>query len=150
MSQDRPHGDAARKAWDTRRQRVDRPPIDTSTPEGRILRQAQRAASAAIGRAHKTGLPCDEDWMMDATSRIIEQDFRCAMTGLKFDVDFRTEGAGGTHLAPSPDQIEAGKGYVRNNVRWVLWAVNRAKGEMSEDLFIKICRGVVKRCDGKA
>jgi hypothetical protein len=94
MSQNTSRSDAAHKAWETRRKRIARPLIDANTPEGRILRHAQRAASAAIGRSCKTGLPCDADWMMEATNRIIEQGFCCAITGVKFDVDFRTKWAG--------------------------------------------------------
>jgi hypothetical protein len=77
--------------------------------------------------------------MMDAPARISEQGYRCALTHIPFDVDYRTEGAGGTHLAPSPDRIEPGRGYVPGNVRWVLWAINRAKGEMPDELFLRIC-----------
>jgi len=88
--------------------------------------------------------------MLESHLLIEEHGYLCEMTGIRFDVEnFKTDGAGGTHLAPSPDQIEAGKGYVRGNVRWVLWAVNRAKGEMADDLFVKICREVVKHHDAK-
>jgi hypothetical protein len=83
--------------------------------------------------------------MLRSAERIVEQGFRCAMTGVGFDVDFRTPGAGGTHLAPSPDRVVPENGYVPGNVRWVLWAVNRAKGEMPEQLFVEICRALVIR-----
>ena len=63
-----------------------------------------------------------------------EQDYRCALTLIPFDIEFRTGGAGGTHLAPSPDRIDPSLEYVPGNVR-VLWAVNRAKGEMPEEFF---------------
>lgn len=87
--------------------------------------------------------------MMDAPQRIIDQKFRCAVTGMEFDVEYKTPGAGGKHYAPSPDQIETGKGYIPGNVQWVLWAVNRAKGELPEDRFIEICRAVVEQHDNK-
>jgi hypothetical protein len=80
--------------------------------------------------------------MMQAPDRIIEQSFRCAITRLPFNVTYRTRGAGGTHFAPSPDRIDPAKGYVRGNVRWVLWAVNRAKGEMPEEYFLQMCLAV--------
>jgi hypothetical protein len=67
------------------------------------------------------------------------------VTGEAFDVVYRTAGAGGTHLAPSPDRIVPELGYVRGNVRWFLWAVNRAKGEMPDDLFVDICTAVAAR-----
>ena len=150
MSERKIGNEAAIKAWETMRQRGKPPQFDTNTPEGRVLKHAYKAASAAIGRAKKNGLVCDEEWMLDSPQLIIEQNFRCKATGLEFDVDnFKTNGAGGTHRAPSPDQIEAGMGYVRGNVQWVLWAVNRAKGEMHKDNFAEICRAVVERNDAQ-
>lgn len=134
--------DAARKAWKTRRRSAPREKLDRSTPEGRILFHAQRAAAGAIGRASKAGIPVDVEWMHSAPAQIRAQGYCCALTGIRFDVDYRTEGAGGTHLAPSPDRVDPGAGYIEGNVRWVLWAVNRAKGEMPDDLFLRICRAV--------
>ncbi|GMG81932.1 hypothetical protein LNKW23_11450 [Paralimibaculum aggregatum] len=62
--------------------------------------------------------------------------------GIRFEVDHRTEGAGGTHPAPGPDRIDPEVGYVEGNVRWLLWAVNRAKCERPDDLFLRICQAV--------
>ncbi len=151
MSTSKNGKEAALKAIQTMNRRGKPPKFDTSTPEeARILKQAYTAASAAISRASKKGLKSDEKWMLNSHNQIIAQKFRCAVTGLEFHLDkHKTKGAGGTHLAPSPDRIDAGKGYVEDNVRWVLWAVNRAKGEMSHDLFVEICREVVKCHDAK-
>lgn len=118
--------------------------MDKSTPKGRILYHAKQSAAGAIGRAKKAGMPVDVDWMRNAPAQIEAQGFRCALTGLEFDVDYRTEGAGGTHLAPSPDRIDPKLGYVKGNVRWVLWAINRAKGEMPEALFLKVFRSLIQ------
>ncbi len=133
--------EAARRAWETRRLRH-RPTFDLQSREGRVLRHSYSRATAAITKAAKLGIPVDAGWMMDAPARIMEQGYRCTLTGIPFDVDYRTTGAGGTHLAPSPDRIEPSRGYVAGNVRWVLWAVNRAKGEMPEELFLRICKAV--------
>jgi len=149
MSTSKNGNESQLKAHQTMNRRGKPPQFDTSTPEeARILKQAYRAASAAISRASKKGLKFDEKWMLNSHEQIIAQKFCCAVTGLEFDLDkHKTNGAGGTHMAPSPDRIDAGKGYVEGNVRWVLWAVNRAKGEMSHDLFVEVCREVVKRHD---
>jgi hypothetical protein len=146
MSARKKRNEGALKAVETRNRRGKPPQFDTSTPEeARILKQAYRAASAAISRASKKGLNYDEQWMLNFHNQIIAQNFRCAVTGLEFHLDKnKTKGAGGTHMAPSPDRIDAEKGYVEGNVRWVLWAINRAKGEMPHDLFVEICRAVVK------
>jgi len=149
MAESKKVKDAAKKAWETMRRRGNPPQFDTTIPEGRILKHAYKAASAAIGRAKINELPVDEKWMLASHLLIEKQGYCCDVTGIRFNVDYKTKGAGGTHLAPSPDQIRPGEGYVRGNVRWVLWAVNRAKGEMPEDLFIKICREVVNRHDAK-
>lgn len=68
--------------------------------------------------------------------------YRCKVTGRAFDIDFRTRGAGGTHYAPSPDRIVPELGYVRGNVRWILWCINRGKGEMLAEDYLEICRMV--------
>jgi hypothetical protein len=114
-----------------------------------VLEAALRAARGAVGRARREGLPVDTSWMLAAPEHIVRQRYCCALTGIPFDADYRTSGAGGTHLAPSPDRIEPEKGYVPGNVRWVLWAVNRAKGEMPEPLFLRICRAVVDAEEGR-
>ena len=139
----------AKKAINTLRQRGKPPVIAGVTPDQlKILKHAYSAASSAIGRAQKNNLRYDAQWLLDCQRQIVEQQFLCAATGLPFDLKaHKTKGAGGTHFAPSPDRIDSEMGYVKENVRWVLWAVNRAKGEMPNDLFIKICREVVKKAD---
>jgi hypothetical protein len=151
MSTRKKGNEGALKAAGTKSRRGKPPEFDTSTPEeARILRQAYRAASAAISRASKKDLEFDEKWMLNSHNQIIAQKFRCAVTGLEFHLDkHKTKGAGGTHMAPSPDRIDAERGYVEDNVRWVLWAVNRAKGEMPHELFVEICRAVVKCHDAQ-
>ena len=137
--------ESAIKAIETMRRRGMPPQFDTSTYEGKVQKQAYKAASAAIARAKKNRLKCDEEWMLKSHLLIAEQGYVCKMTGIKFDVDFKTEGAGGTHLAPSPDRVDPKEGYVPGNVRWVLWAVNRGKGEMDENLYVEICQAVAQR-----
>ncbi len=150
MSKDKVNSERANRAVETMRRRGKPPQFDTSTLQGRVEKHAYKAASAAVARARKGGLPFDEDWMLKSHLLIAGQSYRCNFTNLDFDVDnYKTEGAGGTHRAPSPDQIVPGKGYVPGNVRWVLWAVNRAKGEMSEEDFVEICRKVVAYHDAK-
>lgn len=143
MSTSKSNCERANRAIETMRRRGKPPLFDTSTLQGRVEKHAYKAASAAVARARKNGLPCDEAWMLQSHLLIADQHYRCKITNLDFDVDnYKTEGAGGTHRAPSPDQIVAGMGYVLGNVRWVLWAVNRAKGEMEEKDFVEICRQV--------
>ena len=44
----------------------------------------------------------------------------------------------------SIDKIEPEKGYVEGNVQLVAWAVNRAKGDLEEAVFIQMCKAVAK------
>ena len=43
----------------------------------------------------------------------------------------------------SLDQIDASKGYIEGNVQWLTWFVNRAKGEMSQEIFLSMCETVL-------
>lgn len=42
----------------------------------------------------------------------------------------------------SLDRIDSSKGYIKGNVQWVDKYVNLAKGHLSEDFFIQLCRRV--------
>lgn len=44
----------------------------------------------------------------------------------------------------SIDKIIPELGYVEGNVQWVAWAVNRAKGDLDEVTFLKMCAAVTK------
>ena len=45
---------------------------------------------------------------------------------------------------PSLDCIDPSKGYVRGNVQWLTWRINRAKGEQSQSDFISMCKAVLE------
>ena len=78
----------------------------------------------------------DREWLNGSADRCAMNEFCCEKTGEPFDVAMQEgEGAGRFHLAPSPDQIRPGGGYVRGNVQWVCWWVNRAKAQMSPETF---------------
>ena len=112
----------------------------------RVSRRARwNAARACRGRAHKEGVPFDEAFIAATADQIKRQEFRCAATGIPFDLDEIGEGAGASHFAPSPDRIVPSLGYVPGNVRWVLWMVNRAKGRMTEAQFHKMCQAIAAR-----
>lgn len=44
----------------------------------------------------------------------------------------------------SIDKIKPELGYVEGNVQWVAWAVNRAKGDLDEETFLRMCSAVTK------
>ena len=115
------------------------------THEARVKARALERARDCRGRACKEGVPFDEAFVVSAGDEIERQEFRCAATGIPFDLDEIGEGAGASHFAPSPDRIVPARGYVPGNVRWVLWMVNRAKSRMTEDQFLKMCRAIAER-----
>jgi len=115
-------------------------------PESERIEDLVRArARAAVLRAVKAGLPFDHGFVEDSVHAVRRAGHRCALTRRAFDIDYRTKGAGGTHYAPSPDRIRPELGYVRGNVRWILWCINRGKGEIPAEDYLAICRLVARR-----
>ena len=80
----------------------------------------------------------DTDYLYDLFK---SQNGKCKYLGIDLKVEKK-------HLASlSLDKIDPNKGYAKGNVQWLCWAVNRAKGEMSEDEFLKMCRIITERCN---
>ena len=69
----------------------------------------------------------------------------CELTGLPFDLEARGRNA----MSPSIDQIRAGKGYTPNNTRFVLWAINAAKGSDSDETLYRIAEALISRVSRK-
>ena len=67
-----------------------------------------------------------------------EQGGCCALSGVTLRIEKRAV------ACLSLDQKVAGLGYIKGNVQWVAWAVNRAKGDMSEEVFIDMCRQILE------
>ena len=62
----------------------------------------------------------------------------CAISGVPMKIEKKAV------TCLSLDQKVPGLGYVRGNVQWVAWAVNRAKGDMDQEMFIDMCRKVLE------
>ena len=62
----------------------------------------------------------------------------CALSGVLMKIEKRAISC------LSLDQITPGVGYVKGNIQWVAWAANRAKGDMSQDMFVDMCRQIVE------
>jgi len=112
----------------------------SSGHEDKLEAVVRERARQAMRRAESAGLPFDESFVTDSVRAVRRAGYRCAITGRPFDIEFRTAGAGGTHYGPSPDRTIPEQGYVRGNVRWVLWCLNRGKGEMSAEDYFEMCR----------
>ena len=96
-------------------------------------------------RANEHDTPFDmevEDWfaIYDA------QGGKCALSGIEmtftYDKNHPTFNAGAKKIKwpynISPDQIDAGKGYVRGNVQFVCAQVNMMKGELPTEVLLRI------------
>jgi len=89
-------------------------------------------------RAKKYGGPMpdiDRDYLYELFKK---QKGRCALTGVPMKVEKKAI------TCLSLDQIDSNLGYVKGNVQWVAWAANRAKGDMSHEVFVDMCRQVVE------
>ena len=119
----------------------------SSAEPGPIERHLIRIAGGAAGRARKRGAPCDPDlaaWAIEANR---QQDGCCLLTGIRFSLDRIGNGITPMPFAPSIDQIVAGRGYVRGNIRLICWATNVLLLEWGEEVALKIARGLVARAD---
>lgn len=91
-------------------------------------------------RARARGLP------FTLTKRWAEKHYKgkCELTGLEFTTHGRLTGKV-SPFAPSIDQIVAGAGYTPANSQFVLWAINRFKGDMPIMTMMVIARALVAK-----
>lgn len=71
----------------------------------------------------------DEDFL---NKLLIEQDHRCVLSGIKFDKD----------NIFSLDRIDSSKGYIKNNVQFVIIEINIMKNNFLESEFIEYCKKI--------
>lgn len=74
----------------------------------------------------------------------IEQDGRCALTGRKMKTNTGESRCSLISDVASIDRIEADGGYVKGNVQWTITGVNYARRNLPLDVFLEICRDVVR------
>jgi hypothetical protein len=82
-------------------------------------------------------------WEIEIDLAWIEQQYVsgvCSKTGIPYP-----QGNIDSPWKPSIDRINSTKGYTKNNCQLVCWAYNRAKSNMTEDAFIRMCKAVVNR-----
>ncbi len=87
-------------------------------------------------RAKKIGVPfnLDDTW---AASRWTGC---CEMAGLRFVLGKGGRGA----RSPSIDRIKPANGYTKENCRFVLWAINNAKGTGTDEDLCKIAEALMR------
>lgn len=88
-------------------------------------------------RGAKLGIDIDESFILN----LMEND-SCSVTNIKFDYN-RSKTTTKNPYAPSLDRIDSKRGYLKDNVRLVIWQYNLMKGEISDDELFSICQGIV-------
>lgn len=66
-----------------------------------------------------------------------EQSGKCAVSGIPFNLDFPEKAGEARFDAPSLDRIVPTLGYVKGNIRFVIYQVNMAIGPYGLDRFLK-------------
>jgi len=66
---------------------------------------------------------------------------KCKLTNITLAIEKNTP------VTLSIDKKEPNKGYIIGNVQWVCWAANRAKGDLSMNDFIGLCKAVLRTCN---
>ena len=74
----------------------------------------------------------------DLADLLIEQDFKCALSGLPLQ-------AMGVNNNASLDRIDNSLGYVEGNVQWVLSEINMMKQQYTQERFIELCSAVADK-----
>ena len=78
--------------------------------------------------------------IQEAWDLFLEQDRKCALTGL--DIVFGPRDKGGN--TASLDRIDSTKGYIKGNVQWVHKDINRMKFDLNQERFIELCKKVTE------
>lgn len=94
------------------------------------IRTRLREAKTRIKKFGRTETDLTEDYLYDLFKA---QNGHCALLGYEISIERAHP------LALSLDQIDPGKGYIVGNVQWVTWVANRAKGDMTQDDFYRMC-----------
>lgn len=107
----------------------------------------KNALQAALKRARARGLEVDIDGQY-IVQLLREQNGRCALTGIRFDL--KSQGGRTFHepYRPSIDRIDSRSGYVKGNCRLVCVAVNAALGAWGDEVFLTVARAAVKHSRG--
>lgn len=90
-------------------------------------------AASLLKTANRRSSKFAEDCNLDVEF-IVEKlkNGKCEVTGIPFEYENKY-GTSKNPLAPSIDRIDSNKGYVKDNVRLVIWQFNLMKGELTDD-----------------
>lgn len=112
---------------------------DRAAAMRQLLRKAvarSKARAALIGKAFALTPELVAD-LFD------QQQGRCAVTSLQFRSD-RIAGERSNPFRPSIDRKDSRFGYVPENVRLVLIAVNVGKADFGDEAYVRVCQAVAR------
>lgn len=75
----------------------------------------------------------------DLFAVLLKQNNKCALTGVEFSSENK----------PSLDRIDSSKGYITDNIQFVLKDINVMKSNLEESRFIELCNLVALTSKGK-
>jgi hypothetical protein len=108
------------------------------------LSVADRLAGHIKAGRHARAVTQDVLGKVDVLRLLLEQDYRCAISGSYFTHD-AFSGEGTSPYQPSVDRIDPGRGYERDNVRIVCLMVNYAMSNWGEEPLRKMAARIVAR-----
>ena len=84
-------------------------------------------------RAKKKGLEVDitREYLLET---LRATDYKCTVTGVEFNRYSSGRNKANAFKA-SIDRIDSSKGYTKDNIRWVCWAVNQMKADRTDEEF---------------
>lgn len=102
-----------------------------------MLNNARRGA-----RLRDLSVALTVSWIAEQMER---QNWRCAVSGVPFDLEGNSNDACRRPWRPSLDRVDTRKGYTADNVRIVCTITNYAMGEWGEDALIRLARAIVAK-----
>lgn len=103
-----------------------------------LMKKLRSCIFQARRRAENKGLPININTEFLAELYKAQQGF-CALTGIKMEI-YPIPGCRVNPYAISVDRIDSKIGYIRDNVRLVIWCINWALGEWGEHHFEEIVK----------
>lgn len=110
-----------------------------NTQKARLVTPWKELLHAARWRAKKKGLEyaLTHEWAAERWTGF------CEVSGLPFRLGLRE--AGPKFFSPSIDRIAPAKGYVPDNCRFVLWAINSFKHDATDEDMMMVARALAEK-----
>lgn len=106
-----------------------------STIEGRAM------AMVSNSKYHSPSRGLEHDIVYEDVLELFhKQEMKCALTKIDFDMN----SGKGNPFSPSIDRIDSSRGYHKDNIRLVCYAVNIGLSNFGTDTYVYICKAVAE------